>query len=96
MLWDCLLTSGFCVLSTHSQSPEMSQTTVCPNLFQSLQIISQLRVNRVRQNLIIFAIDDIFLSVQEPGGDLELRGVLDDGHDTLKFIRVELASAAGL
>lgn len=74
----------------------MSQTTMCPNLFQSLQIVTQLRVDRVRQNLIIFAIHDIFLSVQEPGGDLELGGVLDDRHDTLKFIRVELSSAAGL
>lgn len=72
----------------------MPQTTVCPNLFQSLQIVPQLRVNRVRQNLVVLAIDDIFLSVQEPGGNLELCGVLDDGHETLKFIRVELSSTA--
>lgn len=74
----------------------MSQATVGPNLFQSLQVISQLRVNRIRQNLIIFAIDDIFLSVQKPRGDLELSGVLDDSHEALKLIRVELSGTARL
>lgn len=73
----------------------MSQTTMCANLFQPLEIVPQLRVDRVRQDLIVFAIDDIFLSVQEPRGNLELRRVLDDGHDTLEFIRVELSSTAG-
>ena len=34
------------------------------------------------------------MPVEEPGGDFELCGVLDDGDDTLEFVGVELAGAA--
>lgn len=84
------------MLASYTQPPEVSQTTVCPDLFQSLQVISQLRVHRVRQDLVVFTIHDVFLSVQEPRGDLELGGVLDDGHNALQFIRVELSGSVGL
>jgi hypothetical protein len=58
---------------------------VSANLLQSLQIITELRVDTVSQNLAILAIDDIALSVEEPCWDLVLGRVLDDGDDSLKF-----------
>ena len=64
------------------------------NLLESLKIVTELRVDTVGQNLRVLAIDDITLPVQEPCGDLELGGVLNDGDDTFKLIRVELSSTA--
>ena len=72
----------------------MPQTTVSTDLLQSLKIVTQFRVDRVRENLAVLAINDIPLSVKEPCGDLELGGVLNDGDDTFKLIRVELSSTA--
>lgn len=57
----------------------MPQTTMSTNLLQSFQIITELGVDSVGQDLRVLAIDDIFLPVQEPCGDFELRRVLDDG-----------------
>ena len=71
----------------------MSETPVSANLLQPLQVITDFRVDTVRQDLRVLAIDDVPLPVQEPRGDLELRGVLDDGDDTLELIGVKLASA---
>ena len=71
----------------------MSQTTVGTNLLQSLEIFTELRVHTVRENLVVFAVNDVLLSVEEPRWDFELRGVLDDGDDTLELIGVKLASA---
>lgn len=72
----------------------MPQTTVSTDLLQSLKIVTQFRVDRVRENLAVLAIDNIPLSVKEPCGDLELSGVLDDGDDTFKLIRVEFSGTA--
>lgn len=60
-----------------------------PDLLQAFQIITEFGVNAVRQDLRIFAIDDILLPVQEPEGNLELRRVLHDVYDSLQLIRVE-------
>lgn len=70
----------------------MPQATVSPDLLQSLQIITELRVNGVRQNLAVLAVDNVPLPVQEPCRDLELGGVLDDGNEALELIGVELTS----
>ena len=80
------------MLTPDPQAPEMSQTTVSTNLLESLKIVTELRVDTVGQNLRGLAIDDITLPVQEPCGDLELGGVLDDCDETLEFVRVELSS----
>lgn len=72
----------------------MPQATVSPDLLQSLQIVTELRVHGVRQNLAVLAVDNVPLPVQEPCGDLELGGVLDDGNEALELIGVELTGAA--
>ena len=63
------------------------------NLLQPLQVVTHLRVHAVRQNLEVLAVDNVLLPVEEPRRDLELRRVLDDGHDALQLVRVELAGA---
>ena len=40
-----------------------------------------------------FAIDYISLSVEEPSGNLELGGVVNDVDDAFQLVRVEVASA---
>ncbi len=65
-----------------------------PNLLQPLKVITQLGVNTVRQNLRVFAVHNVLLSVQEPRRDLELRWVLDDRHNSLQLVRVELSGPA--
>ena len=62
------------------------------NFLQSLEIITELRVDTVGENLVVLAVDNVLLSVQEPCRDLELGGVLDDGNDALQFVRVEFTS----
>ena len=53
------------------------------DLLQALEIVTELRVDTVGENLRVFAIDDIALTIEEPGGNLVLRGVLDDGDNAL-------------
>ena len=82
------------MLTPHSQSPEVPQTSVRTNLLQPLQILTQLRVNSIRQNLRVLAIDDVLLPVEEPRRNFELCGILDDSDDTLEFIGVQFTGSA--
>lgn len=61
----------------------MTETTVSADLLQALQVITELGVDTVGQDLGVLAVDNIALSVEEPGGDLVLSRVLDDGDDSL-------------
>ena len=72
----------------------MTETTVRTDLLEALQVVTELRVDGVRENLAVLAIDDVPLPVQEPCGDLELCRVLDDGDETLELVGVELTSTA--
>jgi hypothetical protein len=40
----------------------------------------------------VFAIDDIALTIEEPGWDLVLSGVLDNGDNSLEFFGGEFTS----
>ena len=71
----------------------MSQTTMRTNLLQSLQVLTQLAVHPVGKDLVILAIHDIALSVEEPCRDLVLCRALDDGDDALEFFGCEFAGA---
>ncbi len=70
----------------------MAETTVSTDLLQALEIVTEFGVDTVGQNLRVFAIDDIALTIEEPGWDLVLGGVLDDGDNSLEFFRSELTS----
>lgn len=71
----------------------MTQTTMSTDLLQTLQIITELAFHVVGENLAVLSIDDVALSVQEPGWDLVLCRVLDDGDDALEFFRGEFSGA---
>jgi len=80
------------VLTSDPQAPVMSQTTVSTDLFQSLQIFTELAVQTVGQDLVGFSIHNVTLSVQKPGWDLELSWVLNDRHNSLQFVGVQFTS----
>lgn len=73
------------MLSTNSETPVVSETTVSADLLQSLQIITELAVDTVGKNLAILSINNIALSVQEPCWNLVLCWVLNDCDNSLKF-----------
>jgi hypothetical protein len=81
------------VLTTDTETPVVTETTVGADLLQALKIITELGVDTVGENLGVFAIDDIALSVEEPSWDLVLGWVLDDGNDTLELFGGEFTGA---
>lgn len=87
-------TGGLGVLSTDTETPVVTETTVGADLLQALEILTHLAVQVVGDNLGVLAIGDVALSVQEPGGDLVLGRVLEDGDDTLKLFGGKLTGAA--
>ena len=82
------------MLSPDTEAPVVPQTPVCPDLLQPLEIVTELAVHAVGQDLEVLAVDNVALSVEEPGGDLVLGGVLHDGDDALEFFGGELSGAA--
>lgn len=86
-------TGGLGVLTADTETPVVTETTVGADLLQTLKVLTELAVETVGENLAILAIGDVALSVQEPRGDLVLSRVLDDGDDTLEFLRGDLSGA---
>lgn len=82
--------SGLGVLTSDLQTPEVSDTSVGSDLLQSLQVISQLRLQTVSKNVEVLTGDLVFLSVQEPSWDLVLTWVLHDGDDSLQLFLGQL------
>ena len=71
----------------------MTETTVSTDLLKVFQIVTELGVDTVGENLGVLTVDDIALSVEEPGWDLVLGWVLDDGNDSLELFGGEFTSA---
>jgi hypothetical protein len=65
------------------------------DLLQALQVLTELAVDAVGEDLVVLAVHDVALSVEEPGGDLVLGGVLDDCDDTLELFGCEFTGAVG-
>lgn len=72
----------------------MAETTVGADLLEALEVVTQLGVDAVGEDLGVLAVDNVALSVEEPRGDLVLRGVLDDGDDSLELFGGELTGTA--
>lgn len=70
----------------------VTDTPVCSDLLEALNVLTELRVDVVGQDLVVLAVDDVLLPVEEPGGDLELGRVLEDLDNSLELVRVELTS----
>jgi hypothetical protein len=73
------------VLTTDTETPVVTKTTVRSDLLQTFQIFTELAVDTVRDDLGILAIGDIALSVKEPSWYLVLSGILNDGDNTFEF-----------
>lgn len=84
---------GLGVLTSDSQSPVVSKTSVRSDLLESLEIVSELLVDSVGEGVGVLSVGKVLLSVQEPSWDFELGGVLHDGDDSLELIRVELSGS---
>jgi hypothetical protein len=87
-------TSGLAVLATDAEAPVVTETTVSADLLQALEVLTELGVDTVGEDLVVLAVDNVALPVEEPGGDLVLGGVLDDGDNALKLFGGKLAGAA--
>lgn len=74
---------GLGVLTPDPEPPEMPQTAVGADLLEPLEVVTELGVDAVGEDLVRLAVDNVLLPVEEPGGDLELGGVLQDRHDPL-------------
>ena len=83
-------TGSLGVLTTNTETPVVTETAVRADLLETLKILTGFAVETVGDNLVILAIVDVALSVQEPGGDLVLERVLEDGDDALEFFGREL------
>ena len=71
----------------------MPQTSMRTDLLQTFQILTKLAVHSVGQDLRVLAIHNIALSVEEPGGNFVIGGILDDGDNTLEFFGCDLTSS---
>ena len=87
-------TGSLGVLTTDTETPEVTETTVGTDLLQALEIITEFGINTVRENLAVLAIDNVLLPVQEPRRDFVLRRVLDDRNDAFEFVRVQVTRTA--
>lgn len=67
-----------------------------PDLLQSLQVVTQLAVHAIGEDLVVLAVHNVALSVEEPGWDLVLGRVLDNGDNALEFFGGKLAGATKL
>lgn len=67
----------------------MTASAACITQRVVMIIKTHLGVKLIGQELTVFTVNDIFLPVEEPVGDLELGGVLDDGDNSLELIGIE-------
>ena len=81
------------MLTTHPETPVVTQTAVGADTLETLEILTGLAVETVGNDLGVLAIGDVALSVQEPCWDLVLGGALEDGDHSLKLFGGELTSA---
>ena len=70
----------------------MTETTVGTHSLEALEIVTELGVDAVGQGVDVLAVNDIALSVEEPGRNLVLGRVLDDGDNALEFFGGEFTS----
>lgn len=80
------------MLTTDSDTPEVTETTVSTNLLETLKIVTELGIDLVRDDLVVLTVGDVLSSVQEPVWNLELGWVLENADDSFEFVRVKLTS----
>ena len=92
----CLMftaTSRAGVLSTDSNSPPVTQTTVSTDLLETFNIVTKLSINVLGEDLSVLSGLEILLPIQEPERNLKLTRVLDDGDKLLDLIGSEFTGS---
>lgn len=78
-------TGSLGVLTTDTETPVVTETAVRADLLQAFQIVTQFRIQIGGSQLIVFTINDILLSIQEPVGYFVVQWVGDDGDNLLNL-----------
>ena len=86
-------TSRLGVLTAHTQTPVVTETTVVADLLKTLKILAHLVVETVGQDLRVLTILDVLLTIEEPFRDLVLQRVLDNVDQALKLLAGKFTSA---
>ncbi len=71
------------MLTSDTDTPVVTKTTVTSDSLQALDILTELVVQAVRGDLAVLAVLVVLLSVQEPVGDLVLTWVGNNGHNSV-------------
>lgn len=82
------------VLTADLQAPSVTETTVQADLLHTTEVVTELVVELVSNGVNVLASLVVLATVQEPQGDTELQGGLDDGSDGLNLVLGELTSTA--
>lgn len=83
-------TVGAGVLTTDADVPVMTETTVNTSTLKTLKIVTELSINHVGNGLEVLTSVTVLLTVEEPGGDVEVLRRLNDGLEGLDLSLVEL------
>merc|ERR1712099_64375 len=83
-------TSGLGMLTTDTEEPVMTETTVSTDLLETLQILTELGIETVGDRLTKGTVLPVLLSVQEPVGDLVLSWVKHDSLHATDLVLVQL------
>merc|ERR1712241_1660516 len=74
------------MLTAYTQAPVVAQTAVKSDLLHALKIFAEFVVQSVIHDLAVLSVNNIFLSVEEPVGDLVLARILNYGHNFLPLL----------
>jgi hypothetical protein len=86
-------TGGLGVLTSHLESPLVSETPVAPDLEEPLDILSEFGFKDVGCDLEVLALLVVPLSVEEPSGDTVAFGVSDEASDSIALRLSELTGS---
>jgi hypothetical protein len=86
-------TGGLGVLASDLESPLVSETSVAPDLEESLDVFSELGFEDVGSNLQVLALLVVSLPVEEPSGDTVAFGISDKVSDSIALSLVELTGS---
>merc|ERR1712054_372306 len=85
-------TGSFGMLTTNSKSIVVSNTTMCFDFSETSQVFSESHIEIVREQLGVFTISNVLLSVQKPFRNSILDRVLDNFNKFIDFLSCELTS----
>lgn len=80
-------------MTTDAKTPVVPKTPVGANLLQAFQVVAKLGVDSVGEYLVVLAVHNVALSVEEPTGDFVLGWVLNDRYNALKLFGGEFTGA---